>query len=140
MTGTLVICLALMEITGQNESFENKSPIFMIYQFIMPAVIWYFGMRERKKLNGGKLTYKQALYEGFKISLVFGLTSPFVFAAYYLFINPPIIEYVKTAYGMPAASDGLVISIDLFAQFIAAIIFGTLYASIIALFVRSKSK
>ena len=140
MTGTLVICLLLMEFTGQNESFENKSPIFLVYQFIMPAVIWYLALRAKKKSQQGKLTYKQGLLEGFKVSLVFAITSPFVFLIYYLFINPQILNYVKTAYQMPQASTSMIITIDLFAQFIAAVVFGTIYAAIIAIFVRTKKE
>jgi hypothetical protein len=139
MSASLVLCLLMMELTGQNETFENKSPIFLIYQFILPAVIWYLGINARKKSQNNKLTFKQGLKEGFKISLVFGITSPFLFLAYYLLINPEILNYVKSAYQMPEASNTTILTIDLFAQFISAIIFGTIYGTIISLFLKNKS-
>ncbi len=137
----LVVCLLTMEITGQNETFADKSPLFLVYQFIAPAVIWYLGMNEKKKMLQGKLSYKQAFYEGFKISVVFGLISPFIFAAYYLFINPNILNgYVRETYKMYETPVGIVIAVDMLIQFMSALIFGTLYSAIIALFVRTKSK
>ncbi len=139
MTGLLLVCLTYLELTGNNKSFENKHPVFFIYQFVAPAVVWYLGMRARKNAQGGKLTYKQGFIEGFKISLVFAFTSPLLFGAYYLLVNPEILGYVKTAYGMTDASNGMIIAIDLLAQIVAAIIFGSIYAAIIAFFARSKS-
>ena len=138
MTASLLVCLGLMEVSGNNQTFENKSPIFFIYQFIMPAVIWWLAIAERKRLQKGKLSYKQGLLEGFNTSVVFGLTSPFVFGAYYLLINPEILDYVKAAYGMPEASTAMIVSLDLLAQVFSAIVFGSLYGAIISLFLKSK--
>lgn len=133
----MIVCLAIMELTGQNQSFD-KSPLVLVWTFIAPAIVWYFGINEKKKIQKGKLSFKEGVKEGFKISLVFGLTSPFVFLFYYLFVNPPIISYVKSAYGMSGSSDGMVIAIDMVAQFVSAVVFGTIYAAIISLFIRSK--
>jgi hypothetical protein len=135
----LVICLTTMEITGQNQSFDNKSSVFILYQFIAPAVVWFLGIRAKKKQLGGKLTYKQGLTEGFKMSIVFAVVSPFIFMFYYLLINPAILSYVKGAYGMKEASDTTVILVDMVTQFVAAIIGGTLYGAILSYFLRSKS-
>lgn len=139
MTGLLLVCLTYLELTGNNKSFDNKHPVFFVYQFVAPAVVWYLGMRARKNAQGGKLTYKQGFMEGLKISLVFAFTSPLLFGAYYLLVNPEILGYVKTAYGMADASNGMIIAIDLLAQIVAALIFGSIYATIIAFFTRSKS-
>lgn len=139
MTGVIVLCLLFMEVTGQNKSFEH-SPIVFFFTAIAPAVIWFFGIRAKKKLLKGKLTFKQGFLEGFKISLVYGITSPFVFLFYYLFINPEIVEQVKVIYQMESASDAMVIGTDLGSQLIAAVVFGTIYGAIISLFLRSKKK
>lgn len=140
MTGLLIGCLALMEITGQNESFENKSPIFFVYQFLAPAVVWYFAIKAKKKELKGKLTFKQGITQGFKISLVFAVISPFIFALYYTLINPAILTYVKSAYGLNQVSDVMIIIIEMFAQFVGAIIFGTVYAAIISFFLKTKAE
>ncbi len=136
----LVVCLLLMEVTGQKESFDEKSPLFVIYQFIAPAVVWYLGIKAKKKMHKNKLTFKQGLVEGFKISLVFAIVSPFIFLAYYTLINPGILNFVRTAYNMPGASDAMVIGVDMLVQFFASLIFGTIYAAIISFFLKSKSK
>ena len=59
MTASLVVCLGLMEMTGNNQSFENKSSIFFVYQFILPALVWYLGLREKKRIQKGQLTFKR---------------------------------------------------------------------------------
>lgn len=139
MSAVTAVCLMLMEITGQNQSFDAKSPFQIIFLFIAPAVVWYFGIKAKKQMLGGKLTFKQGLSEGFKISVVYGLTSPFVFLIYYLFINPQILEYVRTSYGLANASNTMVIAVDMVAQVISALIFGTIYAAIITLFLKTKN-
>lgn len=139
LSALTIVCLTLMELTGQNQSFDHGSPIFLMYQLFAPALVMYLGLQAKKKAQKGKLTFKQGVIESFRISLVFGVTSPFVFAAYYLFVNPAVIEYVRTAFQLTGMSDSVVIKIDMMVQFISAIIFGTLYGAIISLFVKSKS-
>lgn len=140
MSAITATCLLLMEVTGQNQSFDSKSPIFAFGMFIAPAIVWYFGLKEKKEQQKGKLTFKEGVTEGFKISLAFGLISPFVFTAYYLFINPPILEYVREAYQLGTASNAVVIGVDMTVQLLSAIVFGTIYAAIISFFMKSKSK
>lgn len=140
MTGLLIFCLFIMEVTGHNESFDNKSPIFLVYQFLAPAAIWYFGIKARKHANKNHLTFKQGFHEGFKIALVFAITSPFVFLAYYAFINPGILDYVKTMYNMTDAPTDVILGVDFSAQFLAALLFGSLYGALVSLVLKSKHK
>jgi FtsH-binding integral membrane protein len=139
MCAVVVVCLTVMELTGQNQSFD-KSPLTIVWTFIAPAVVWYLGINARKKSQKGKLTFKEGVKEGFKISFVFGLVSPFIFALYYLLFNPQILEYVKTSYGLTNAEDAIVIAVDMLVQFISALIFGTIYAAIISFFLKTKTK
>ncbi|MFA9289319.1 MAG: DUF4199 domain-containing protein [Weeksellaceae bacterium] len=135
----IAVCLLSMELTGKNESFEQASPIFIFGQMIAPAFIWYMGMDAKKKMQKGKLTYKQAFIEGVKISLVFAIVSPFVFVAYYLLINPAIVDSVRETYMMSTSTaQSMVIAVDMAVQFISAMVFGTIYSAIIAFFVKSK--
>lgn len=136
---TLAVCLFIMEITGQNQTFDNKSPLQILYMFLAPAFIWYFGIRAKKKMLKGKISFKQAFTQGVKISLVYGIVSPFIFLFYYVFINPEIVNYAKTAYGMTGSDNTTVIIVDMIVQFIAAIAFGSIYAAIISFFLKSKS-
>lgn len=125
-----------MELTGDNESFA-KSPIVTFYTFIAPFIVWYFGIKARKDIQKGKLTFKEGVAEGFKISLTYAIISPFIFPIYYQ-INPAILGYVKEAYQMPDAANSTIILIDMGAQFIAATLFGTIYGAIVTLLLKKK--
>lgn len=140
MTAVTAVCLALMELTGQNESFEMDSPFQLIYMFVAPAVVWWLGIRARKQQQDGQLPFKQGFAEGFKISLVYGLVSPFLFVLYYILINPGILEYVRSSYGLAGQSDVVVMLVDMIAQLLAALFFGSIYAAIIAFLLRSRSQ
>jgi hypothetical protein len=133
----IVVCLAIMELTGQNESFD-KSPVTMVFMFIAPIVLYYLGINTRKQAQGNKLTFKQGVKEGFKIALVYGLISPFVFALYYLLINPGIVNYVRESYAMTNASTAAVIGVDMLIQLVTALIIGTIFSAIISFFVKTK--
>lgn len=139
MVGVVIFCLGFMELTGQNESFD-KSPLVAFWTFIAPAIIWFFGLKDKKKRQKNILTFKDGLKESFRISFVFGVISPFVFALYYIFFNPAILSYVRTAYGLTSQPDTFVILVDMAVQFVSALIFGTLYGAIITFFLRTKRK
>lgn len=138
MSAIVAACLLLMELTGQNQTFDNKSLFQIIFMFIAPIFVWFFGIKERKQELKGKLTWKQGLTQGFKISLVYGIVSPFVFFIYYTLINPSIISFVAQTYGLTGQPDALVIAFDMGAQFVFALFFGTIYAAIISFFLKTK--
>jgi hypothetical protein len=137
MCAVIVACLIIMSASGTG--FDNKSPVLALGTFIAPFIIWYLGLKARKQQLKGKLTYKEGIAESFRISLAYGVISPFIFMIYY-FINPAALTYVKTAYGMPTATDALIILMDMAIQFIASLIGGTVYGAILSLFLKSKKK
>jgi hypothetical protein len=139
MSGIIALCLVFMEVTGQNDSFD-KSPLVAAAMFFAPVVIWYLGINAKKKLLKGNMTFKQGLLEGFKISLVYGIVSPFLFLVYYLLVNPGILEYVRKVYALTGASDTNVIVVDMAIQFFSAIIMGTLLGAVASFFLKSKNK
>ena len=136
MCAVVVICLLVTELTGNNQSFE-KSPMTLFYTFIAPAFVWYMGIKARKDMQKGKLTFKQGLAEGFKISLVYAIVSPFIFLIYYQ-INPAILKYVREAYMLTGSTDAMVIEVDMIIQFSSAVIFGTIYGAMATLFLKTK--
>jgi len=138
MCAAVAASLGLMEITGNNQSFESNI-YFVIAQFLVPFVIWYLGISALKKRQAGSLSWKEGFMEGFRISLVFALVSPFVFLAYYVLVNSEIVEYVREAYSLAGASDALVIGIDMIVQVVSAVLFGSVYSAIIAFVLKSKS-
>lgn len=135
----IMICLIFMELSGQNKSFD-KSPVFNAALFFAPVIVWYLGISHKKKMLKGIMTFQQGLSEGFKISLVYALISPFIFLFYYLAINPGILDFVRTTYGMTGASDAAVITTDSFVTFSTAIVMGTLLSAIVSFFLKSKKK
>ncbi|MES2622993.1 MAG: DUF4199 domain-containing protein [Patescibacteria group bacterium] len=139
LTVVPVICLVLMEITGNNLTFDNPTWYDIAIQTVLPVFILYLGIRARKKQLGGLITWKQGTVAGFEISLIFALISPFVFLAYYYFVNFKIIASVRNAYHLTRASDMGVIRIDMLLQFVSALIFGLIVSSIISFFIRSKT-
>lgn len=140
MTGVVVACLVLMEVTGQNKTFDH-SPFALLFTVIAPLIIWYAGIRAKKKQLKGKLSYKQGVLEGCKIGIAYGFISPFIFLTYYLLINPGIVAYVRTAYFMKSTTpDATVIFVDLVIQLVASVVFGTIYGLIFSLFLKSKKK
>jgi hypothetical protein len=128
-----------MEVTGQNKSFD-KSPYVFFFTVLAPVVIWYLGIREKKQQQKGKLTYGQGVKEGFKIGLVYGIISPFIFLAYYTFFNPGIVDSIRTVYQLTGQSDAVVIAADMATQCVASIIFGTIYGLLLTSFLKSKTK
>src|SRR3990167_9999021 len=140
MTVLTGVWILLMHFTGQYENKENISgPTDLAFIFIVPLVVWYFGISARKKELGGKLSFKEGVLEGAKISLVYAVLSPFVYLKYYLFLNPEILGFIRSEYGLNRANDAVVILVDMSTQFVSAIIGGTIYAAIISFFLRSKS-
>lgn len=137
MCGLTALCLVLMEVSGQNTSFD-KAPLQSLVTLLGPLVVWYMGIYARRTAQKGSLTFKEGVSEGFKISLVYGLVSPFIFLVYYLVVNPGIVSYVRQAYGMAGAPDSSVIMVDMLVQLIAALVFGLVYSAVIALILRSK--
>jgi hypothetical protein len=134
-----IICLFLMEITGNNLSFDNPSWYELLLQLILPVLIIYAGIRAKKKQLGGLLSWKQGVVAGFEISLIFALISPFIFLAYYYFVNFQIVASVRTAYHMTRSSDFGVIRIDMLMQFVSALIFGLVASAVLSLFLRSRT-
>jgi hypothetical protein len=140
MLAVTALCLLLMEVSGNNKTFQNNSPYTLFYTFIAPFVIWFLGIRERKIAQKGKLTLKDGIKESVGIAVVYAVASPFLFLFYYLAINPGILSYVKKAYGLTNSPNEVVIFVDMLVQFIAAIIGGTLYGAILTFFLKSKEK
>lgn len=138
MTGVIVLCLLFMEITGQNQSFDKSS--LELAMLAAPVIVWYLGIRAKKRLLKNKMTFKQGFIEGFKISLVYGLVSPFVFLFYYVAINPEIVAYVRKAYGLTNAPDSTVIHVDMLVTFATAIVMGAILSAVVSYFLKSKNK
>ena len=137
LCSAVVLCLMYMELSGQNQSFD-KTPIFSFMMFVAPLIVLYFGIKEKKKLQKNKLTFKAGTLEGFKISFIYALISPFIYLFYYLFINPGIVEYIRQSYRLTGYNDMVVIASDLVGQILTAIIFGTLYGAIASFFLKTK--
>lgn len=137
MSGVLLLCLALMHLTGQYSSFEKGGPLDIVF-ILSPFVIWYLGLRAKKRQLKNNISFKQAWVEGIKIATVFAVISPFIFMFYYLGFNPAILGYVRDSYGLEGASKTTVIVVDMVAQFVGAVLMGTIYSAILAFFMKKR--
>ncbi len=137
MCGVIVVCLLFMHVTGQYTSFEKRTPLEFIF-ILAPFILWFLGIKSRKKELKGKMTFKQGLTEGFKISLVFAIISPFIFMLYYLLFNQEILNYVRDAYQLTGASNEKVIMVDMTVQFVGSIVMGTISSAILSFFLKTK--
>lgn len=135
MCGLLALCLVGMLLTGT--PLEEKPPVFMGMTMLVPLIVWLFGIRAKKKALKNKLTFKQGVTEGFKISLVYGIISPFVFLIYY-FISPGALEFAQTSYNLTQYPPYVAAIADMIIQLVSSLFFGTIYAAIISFFLKSK--
>ncbi|MBA3723755.1 MAG: DUF4199 domain-containing protein [Candidatus Levybacteria bacterium] len=131
-----VLALALMEFSGNNQAYDPQSSLFIAYQFIIPVIVWYLGIRAKKKQLKNKLTFKQGMIEGTLIGLVFGLTSPFIFLIYYTLINPGIVDSIRHG----ADPTWLVIGKDMMLSLVVCFVTGLILSPPIAFLLRSKKK
>jgi hypothetical protein len=132
-----VIALALMELSGHNQSYEPHSFLFIAYQFIIPVIVWYLGIRAKKKQLKNKLTFRQGMIEGILIGLVFGLTSPFIFMFYYIYINPGIVEWIRHGSQDPT---WLVIGKDMLLSLIVCFVTSLILSPPISFLLMTKKK
>ena len=137
LSGVTAICLTLMTVGGTG--FGAKSLFQQFFMILMPFIILYLGIHAKKR-EGRKhfFSYKNGLAEGMKISAVHAVVSPLVFWVFYVLINPSLLDYVRGSYRLGNISNSAIISVDMSAQFVGALLVGLIYSAIIAYFVRSK--
>ena len=139
MTAFTAAYILLMHVTGQYGPEYEANPLDLLFIVIVPLIVWYLGIKAKKKQKKGKLSFTEGVKEGFQISLVYAITSPFVFGIYHVLINPARVASLKPVYNLAGVSDMQIILVDMLVQFISAIVFGTLYAAIISYLLKSKS-
>ena len=139
MTAFTAAWVLLMHITGQYGPEYKANPLDLLFIVVVPLIVWYLGIKAKKEQKKGKISFQEGLKEGFQISLVYGILSPFIFGIYHVQINPARVESLKPVYGLVGVTDMHIIFVDMLVQFISAIVFGTLYAAIISYFLKSKS-
>lgn len=137
ITAGLGVWVLLMHTAGRyNPPLKQASGLDFL-SVVIPIFFLYKGLKA-KLAKEGKLSYKEKVAEGARISFVTAATSPFVFLAYYMLINPKVIEYAKQVYNMPNASFAQVVLRDLNVQFISSFVGGVIFSLFIAFFVRPK--
>lgn len=139
MTVLNALYVLFMHYSGQYGPEYAVNPLDFLFILIVPFIVWWFGIEAKKKEKKGKLSFKDGVKEGFQISLVYAVLSPFVYAFYYLVLNPQILDSLKIEYGLQGVSDLQIVFVDILAQFVSAIVFGTLYAIIISFILKTKS-
>ena len=137
MSLVVVVCLLIMHWTGEYTSFDQGGTLDLVF-LLSPFVLWLLGLLSYKKKLHNQMSFKQGLAEGVRISLVFGILSPFIFMGYYLLLNPAILDYVSRSYGMTDSSITSVILVDMTVQFVGVMVLGTVYTSVLSFFLKSR--
>ncbi len=139
MSGAIASCLLLMYVSGDYSKMQGTSIEGSIVSLALPLIVYTLGIHARKRAQKGKLTFKDGVKEGFKISVVAAITSPFVFLLFYVFFNPNLVDYAREIYRMQGQSDGMVVAVDMIVQFIGSIVIGLVYSAVISLFLKNRS-
>jgi hypothetical protein len=114
----------------------------------------YTGMRSIKKINGGKLTYGQAVLTGLLIGLTTGVIMAVVGAIYTNLVNPGYIDYMINERKNTMLAEGesqqdisqalaqlkmqLSPAAQIFQALVAQTVGGTVIALVMGLFLRTK--
>lgn len=139
MIGIIILCLIYMHLSGQYNQFPTGGPTAeSLLMLAAPLIVWFLGIRAKKKQLKGRMSFKQGFSEAFKMSLVFGIISPFIFLIYYIIFNPGIVHKVGDVYGIMNAPSWLIIAYDMAVQFLGSLIGGVVYGSIVSFFLRNK--
>lgn len=140
LTGTIVVWLAVMHSLGAYSAQKTEMSIVDYFYVLVPAIVLYLGIKEKKKMSKNRLTYKEGVIEGLRISVIYGVLSPIVFYLYYTLVNPDAIQFAKKAYGMMQFSDREVMFADLAVQFVFSILGGLIMSLVISYFLSKKAK
>lgn len=139
-------------LLGLHTNHINLHPYITNLFFLVPIVCIYLVMAEKKKVNGGTLTYQDAFRTGVKMSVLvipFSLVGQYL---YYVVINPDFfstmishaVEVAKNA-GMDTeiarkeAEKNFTLNSYMIQCLLGPPIGGVLFSSIIGLFVRTKN-
>lgn len=140
-------------LLGLHTNHINLYPYITNIFFLVPIVCIYLVMAEKKKVNGGTLTYQDAFRTGLKMSVLvipFSLVGQYV---YYVFINPDFfaaminhtVEVAKSA-GLDSevvrkeAENSFTLNRYMMQCLFGPPIGGVMFSAIIGLFVRTKDK
>ena len=94
--------IMVMQLSGYNpQNLENSDKSWLEYTSILiPFFGLYFGIRSLKKQQGGKLTFFDGIFEGFKIIAVGGLlaaASSFIYITF--FAENLAVDYMERSFG-----------------------------------------
>ncbi|MEO5910037.1 MAG: DUF4199 domain-containing protein [Pelobium sp.] len=96
------IWIALMQLFGYNpQNVEESNNNWLEYTSILiPFLGLYFGIRGYKKELGGKLSFFEGIFEGFKILAIGGLLaagSSFIYIS--IFAQDLTVDYMERVFG-----------------------------------------
>lgn len=138
LLGTAILTIILLFVhTFAGDTSDLQFSFWQIVLIlIVPLLLWYFGIRAKRKELNHSLSYKQGIKEGYKIALVFALSSPFVFLLYFLLLNFQALT--SAGNDQIHAPSALSILVDMMAQFWVSLALGTIYGIIATLLLQKK--
>ena len=96
----------------------------------------FLGMRERKKLLGGALSFKEGVKTGVAISLVYAISACLFFMIEYLVAGPKLL---LSEAGPQTTALWQVVVIAYAGLFLGSLFFGLIYSTLIAFFLARRS-
>lgn len=146
--GLIFSFVSLLWITiGYLFGFQTKYPTMHVVfsmLFAIPAILMmYLGIAEKRRVNGDKISFKQAFITGLGISIVVALLTPVVQYIFHKFINPGFFERmieVAIAGGQSLQQAEATFNLKMYAfgGAIFGLIIGAITSLILAAILRSK--
>ena len=133
-------------IFGLHGEYIHLHPLFTNLFFIPTVVLYVLALKEKRRKLGGNITYKQAFFAGFSISMVVALLSPLTTLLIQQVISPNYLEnaidYAVTNKKMTAEMANAMFNLNnyLLQSFIGALIMGIVISAIVSFYIKTKSK
>lgn len=138
--------MTLEKMAGLHGEHIDKHPIYTNLVAIPAILLYVFALREKKKILGGRITYKQAFVSGFFVSLFIALLAPL---SQYFTINYITPDFFPNAQKY-AVENGIMTEEGAANYFnlksymvrsaVGALIMGVVTTAIAALFIRTKTR
>jgi hypothetical protein len=145
-TGMMLIWMTLEKMAGLHGEHIDKHPIYTNLVAIPAILLYVFALREKKKILGERITYKQAFVSGFFVSLFIALLAPLSQYFTITYITPdffPNAQKYAVENGLmteEGAANYFNLKSYMVQSAVGALIMGVVTTAIAALFIRTKTR
>ena len=126
--GVAVWIIVAHTLVPNPQSAVHKIPAAVFFN-LLQITGTYLGLREARALNGGVLTFKQGVNQGFSISFVYGLSASILFTLALLVVGR---ERMMGANVRAMEQPTLMVIEAFLGLFLSAIVLGMIYSTLIS--------